>query len=121
VLSARLFYLAALLLLLATGPAAVAAQVPPPLLPLLERKENIAAELAAQAASCTQRHDTSNPAFKGCVDWHSAVHGVWALLAYERATGNSQYSALVASILTREGLERERDHLRRSPEFEMPY
>jgi DUF2891 family protein len=121
VLGPRIVLFAALVLLIGTGSVAMAAQVPPSLVPLLEQKEDIASKLARQAAFCVQRRDTNHPAFKGCIDWHSAVHGVWALVAYERATGNRQYSSLVSSILTKDALEGEREHLRRSPEFEMPY
>jgi hypothetical protein len=104
-----------------TGPLAAAAQVPPPLLPLMEQKAAIASELARQVAFCSRRQDTHHPAFRGCVDWHSAVHGVWALVAYQRATGDQQYAALVSSILDKEALAREREHLRQAPRFEMPY
>ena len=84
-------------------------------------KDVIAAELAHQVADASRRQDTSHPAFKGCVDWHSAVHGVWALIAYQRATGDAQYASLVASILDGDALGAERRHLTRSPQFEMPY
>jgi len=97
------------------------AQVPQALAPLAEKKQAIAAELARQVAYCSRRHDTDHPAFKGCVDWHSSVHRVWALVAYQRATGDSQYAALVASILDRQALAREREHLKQSVMFEMPY
>ena len=97
------------------------ADMPALLAPLQQQKEVVAADLARQAAYCSQRRDTQYPAFKGCIDWHSAVHGVWALVAYERATGDRQYSSLVSSILAREALAREQDHLRQSPQFEMPY
>jgi hypothetical protein len=103
------------------GLAAIAAETPPSLAPLVEQKTTIAAELARQVATCSARQDTDYPAFKGCIDWHSAVHGVWALTAYERATGDRQYSSLVASILNADALESERKHLRQSPQFEMPY
>jgi hypothetical protein len=72
-------------------------------------------------AYASRRQDTDHPAFKGCVDWHSAVHGVWALTAYQRATGDAQYSPLVTSILNGDALRAERAHLVRSPQFEMPY
>src|SRR5262245_34376899 len=68
------------------GSTTIRAQ-PPSLAPLAERKNAIAADLARQAALCSARRDTDHFAFKGCIDWHSAVHGVWALLAYEKATG----------------------------------
>jgi hypothetical protein len=103
------------------GMNAAAAEVPQALAPLVEQKQAIAAALARQIAFCSARKDTDHPAFKGCVDWHSAVHGVWALLAYQRATGDTQYAALVASILDKQALAREREHLRQSPMFEMPY
>lgn len=98
-----------------------AADAPPVLQPLLERKAQIAADFAAQAAKCASRTDTGHHAFKGCIDWHSAVHGVWALVAYERASGDRRYTPLVAALLTEEAIEQERDLLRRSPAFEMPY
>jgi len=98
-----------------------AAQTPPELAPFCDDKGTIAAELARQVAYASQRQDTDHPAFKGCVDWHSAVHGVWALIAYQRATGDAQYASLVASILNSDALCAERAHLVRSPQFEMPY
>jgi hypothetical protein len=101
-----------------TGPAA---PTPPELAPLQDDKDAIAAKLARQVAYASRRQDSNHPAFKGCVDWHSAVHGVWALIAYQRATGDAQYSSLVASILNADALRAEREHLLRSPQFEMPY
>jgi hypothetical protein len=103
-----------------TNPAA-ATEVPEALAPLVEHRQSIAADLARQVAFCSARRGTDHPAFKGCVDWHSAVHGVWALVAYQRATGDDRYAALVASILDKQALAREREHLRQSPTFEMPY
>jgi hypothetical protein len=98
-----------------------ASEIPPDLVPLLESKEKFAAEFAAQIAMCSSRKDNDYPVFKGCIDWHSAVHGMWALLAFERATGNHQYSSLVAGALTESGLAHEREHLKENPGFEMPY
>ena len=46
--------------------------------------------LAVVPAAYVARRDTEHPAFHGCVDWHSACHGVWALLAYQRATGDAR-------------------------------
>jgi len=118
VLKRRFIWLAAMTMM--SGYPAMA-QVPKELTPLVERKQTIAAALARQVAYCSSRRDTDHPAFKGCVDWHSSVHGVWALVAYQRATGDSQYAPLVASILDRQALAREREHLRQSATFEMPY
>jgi hypothetical protein len=85
----------------------------------MEQKESIVSDLARQVAYCSQRRDNPQyPAFKGCIDWHSSVHGMWALVAYERATGNRQYAPLVSSILARDAVALERDHLRQSLQFE---
>lgn len=99
----------------------MAAEVPSALAPLEEQKQAIASDLARQVAFCSQRKDTDHPAFKGCVDWHSSVHGIWALTAYQRATGDAQHAPLVASILNGHALAREQEHLRQAPSFEMPY
>lgn len=119
--SFRVVWVAAQALLIGAGPAAVAADTPSSLTRLSQQKETIAAALARQVAYCSSRRDTDHPAFKGCIDWHSAVHGVWALTAYERATGDRQYASLVASILDPDALRREREYLQNSPQFEMPY
>lgn len=103
------------------GHMAAAESIPPALASLQEQRQAIAAGFAKQVASCSRRQDTSHAAFKGCVDWHSAVHGVWALLAYQRATGDRQYEPLVTSILSKDGLAAERKYLAKSPGFEMPY
>jgi hypothetical protein len=107
--------------LLSGGTVRAAAEPPPELAALDHDKQTTAADLARQVAYCSGRQDTAHPAFKGCIDWHSAVHGVWALLAYQRATGDAQYAALVASILNKDALAQERAHLQQAPLFEMPY
>jgi hypothetical protein len=88
---------------------------------ILEKKTDIVEALAKQIAYCSSRIDTLYPAFKGCIDWHSAVHGVWALVAYERVTGDQQYSNLISQILSQKSLENERIYLHGHPSFEMPY
>lgn len=47
--------------------------------------------LAAPIEACIMRDDTANPAFHGCVDWHSAVHATFSLLAISRLTGDPAY------------------------------
>jgi hypothetical protein len=101
--------------------SARAEPIDPSMGPLIEQKGAMAAALAKQVAYCSSRRDTDHPVFKGCIDWHSAVHGIWALVAYERATGDRAYAGLVSSILAKDALQHERDHLRREPTFEMPY
>lgn len=117
----RVAWFVAQVLLIGTAVAAIAAEAPPTLASLVEHKQAIASALARQVAYCSARRDTDNPAFKGCIDWHSSVHGMWALTAYERATGDRQYAPLVASILRKDALQSERQHLRQSAQFEMPY
>ena len=47
--------------------------------------------LSAPILKCIVRYDTSNPAFHGCIDWHSAVHATFALHAISRLTGQQSY------------------------------
>ena len=97
------------------------AETPEPLRALVAERAAIASRLAAQSAYCTARRDTGHAAFAGCIDWHSAVHGTWSLVAYELATGDRRYSGLVSAVLSPERLARERALLRAEPAFEMPY
>ena len=55
--------------------------------------------LAQVPARHILRHDTTHPAFHGCIDWHSACHATWALLAYRGLTGARAYDAIVDAIL----------------------
>ncbi|MCP4804782.1 MAG: DUF2891 family protein [Proteobacteria bacterium] len=50
-------------------------------------------DLARPIAECVGRTDSSHPVFRGCYDWHSSVHGNWALLALSRVTGELSYGA----------------------------
>jgi hypothetical protein len=88
---------------------------------LEERKHDCAAALAMAVSQAVARNDTDHAAFCGCIDWHSAVHGTWALVAYARMTGDRQHDGLVAQVLRSDKLDAERDLLRSRPEFEMPY
>jgi len=68
------------------------------------------------------RRDTGHPVFHGCYDWHSAVHGHWALMRIARATGrHAREAAWVVASLGREGLASEQADLERDVAFEMPY
>jgi hypothetical protein len=65
------------------------------------------------------------PAFRGCFDWHSAVHSHW-LLVRLLATGGAgavteEARAVLARSLTPEHLAAEERHLQRRPAFERPY
>lgn len=92
-----------------------------PLDALRADRVRMAGLLADQAARCVARHDTQHVAFHGCVDWHSATHGVWALIAYTRFTGDRRHEALIRDTLQPANLEAEAKLLADQPAFEMPY
>jgi hypothetical protein len=98
-----------------------ALQIPESILPLLQSKVKIASELAKPVSRCVAREDTGHYSFHGCIDWHSAVHGVWALIAYSRATGDTQYQSLISDALEAAKIDAERQMIRTRPGFEMPY
>jgi Protein of unknown function (DUF2891) len=109
------------LLVMSTMNQSRAADTPQVLAPLLQRKADIAADLAKTVRACVARKDTGHAAFHGCIDWHSAVHGVWALTAYTRMTGDKQDEGLLAATLRPDKIAAERNYLRARPDFEMPY
>lgn len=78
-------------------------------------------DLSATVASCVTRKDTSHPVFHGCYDWHSAVHGHWALLRSHRLSANSEYLGIVNKAFTHEAMGQEFAFMRRNDAFEMPY
>jgi hypothetical protein len=84
-------------------------------------REQVVRELARPVHACVKRVDTSHAAFHGCIDWHSSVHGTWALVAFESLTRDARFAATVDSILADGKLSRERQALQRNREFEMPY
>lgn len=66
-----------------------------------------------------------HPVFRGCFDWHSAVHGHWLLvrsvrLLADRPTG-SEARTMLDRQLRREPLRLEAEHLAARPSFERPY
>jgi len=77
--------------------------------------------LAQVPAEHVLRHDTIHPAFHGCIDWHSACHATWALLAARGLTGDGRYDAIIDSILMPAKLAAEAADLAARPQFEMPY
>jgi len=88
---------------------------------LVEARREIARELVAPIRQAVARKDTGHAAFHGCIDWHSAVHGVWALTAYARMTGDTFCDGLLEETLRPEKLAAERALLAARPDFEMPY
>ena len=67
------------------------------------------------------RADTRSSIFHGCYDWHSAVHGRWALLRIARVTGDQRFADVATAELTADRIVDEAGQLRERPGFEMPY
>ena len=68
------------------------------------------------------RRDTEHPIFCGCIDWHSSVHGAYALLTAGRLTGQSRWVAVVDTALTPECLDAELTSFRQGGlDHELPY
>ncbi|MCB1693142.1 MAG: DUF2891 family protein [Pseudomonadales bacterium] len=80
-----------------------------------------ALELSIPIVACLQRHDTRHPVFHGCVDWHSSVHGVWALTAYTRLTGDNRFRNMLEDYVAPDGLAAEQADIEGFRTFEMPY
>ncbi len=66
-----------------------------------------------------------HPAFYGCFDWHSAVHGHWLIaLATQVCHGSAFSEACLLSLLrtlTEQSLADEASFLESNPSFERPY
>jgi len=65
------------------------------------------------------------PAFYGCLDWHSAVHGHWLLARLARYFPEAAFIAPVKQALekslTAANIDREVAYFQRHPSFECPY
>lgn len=65
------------------------------------------------------------PVFSGSFDWHSAVHGHWALVRALRVAPSAVWAgeakAALARSMTEAGLAEEHAHLLERPSFERPY
>jgi hypothetical protein len=59
--------------------------------------------------------------FHGCWDWHSSVHGHWALLESSHLVGDKENLEWVSERLQSKMMEEEIRYLKDHPEFEMPY
>ena len=68
-----------------------------------------------------RRRDTEHAVFHGCWDWHSAVHGHWALLRAADLIGAEEDVAWVGRRLLGPGMAQEFATLRDHPDFEWPY
>lgn len=105
--------------------AVSANEIPPGLLTLLEQKDVLSQQFAEQASSCVSRQDTNHALFDGCIDWHSSVHGNWAILRYLNSGLNTPaLEEAVDWLSTREGLAllgQEVSFLNENSSFERPY
>ena len=78
--------------------------------------------LAITVAQGVQRRDTVHSAFCGCIDWHSCVHGVYALITASRLTGDPQWNEIAGSRLSPDKLADELTSLERGDlDHELPY
>lgn len=75
----------------------------------VEAREEHLHALAEPIMACIQNVDTGHPAFHGCIDWHSAVHASYSLLALYRLTGEASYLDVVDATLDPEALALELD------------
>jgi|GEM_PF-627697 len=85
-------------------------------------RDQLLAPMVPIIARSIARKDTDHPVFHGCLDWHSAVHGHWALLRIARLTGRHQDTAReVEKSLDTAGIARESKFLQEHEGFELPY
>src|SRR4051794_27244767 len=85
------------------------------------RREGWLVEVGDTIADAIRRRDTPHAIFHGCYDWHSAVHGHWALLRIARVTGEQRFAEVATDELTPDRLATEATLLRDQPHFELPY
>lgn len=114
-------FLAAVMALNLFAGTVMASEPAPDLAALDARKAEFMDLLTAPVRACVQRDDTSHILFNGCIDWHSSVHGFWALTAAARITGAEDLGAFVRDRLTPKGIAGERRYMNERPGFEMPY
>src|SRR5262245_46467040 len=67
------------------------------------------------------RRDTGHDIFHGCIDWHSAVHGHWALLRIARVLGMRELGERVSARFEPGQVAREARLLDQRREYELPY
>lgn len=75
---------------------------------------------------CIERVDAVNgdkSLFHGCYDWHSSVHGHWALFRMDLAGSGMYHDEVVRASrrFTEERISSVIDELEQAPRFEMPY
>jgi hypothetical protein len=86
---------------------------------------NAIKKLSPIVENCAFRHDTNHYVFHGCIDWHSSVHGYWAILysahvLHDKALANKVLQQLTANKIKQElNFIKQQDQLKTN--FEMPY
>lgn len=89
---------------------------PPPL-----NRDDFLAALGPALLEAVRREDTDHPLFRGCIDWHSSVHGHWALFRLANAGVFDEGALEAMTGLSTNALEAERRDLAARPDFETPY
>lgn len=78
--------------------------------------------LAETVEQSVLRRDTTHPVFCGCIDWHSSVHGAYALLTASRLTSEPRWARVVDAALDPDCLQAELASLTRGElDHEFPY
>ncbi len=87
-----------------------------------QERPRMLAQLGEPVEACVQQLDTESSAFHGCYDWHSAVHGVWALYALARLEGDPRWASRANGQLTYQAIDAVRAELASgSLDAELPY
>jgi hypothetical protein len=89
----------------------------------LDERETSLRALGEPILDCVDEPDTGHPAFHGCIDWHSAVHGTYSLMAISRLTGDSSYLDAADEVLDEDSVAGELEVLKAGGPFpgEKPY
>ena len=82
---------------------------------------DIISEFIKTFRSETSQKDTEHIIFHGYWDWHSSVHGHWALLESAHLVRDKENLEWVTERLQSKNMGEELQYLRDHPEFEMPY
>lgn len=92
-------------------------------LPLDAARRDGLVRLAEPIEQCIRKLDTgSEGAFRGCYDWHSAVHANLALRIVSRLTGESRYRGVADEVATPAAIDAERSALASGDlAVELPY
>ena len=83
--------------------------------------EEILTEFTKTFKSEISKKDTGHVIFHGCWDWHSSVHGHWALLESAHLMKDNENLEWVSERLQSKNMEEEIRYLGDHSEFEMPY